>query len=88
MYTIHEADPQTYVPDIEAGIKFYREDFREMVRKNIDICISEGTPFDYEAAIITINNKERWVHAIGYSEFVDGKCIRLYGSIQDISRFK
>lgn len=88
MYTIHEADPQTYVPDIEAGIKFYREDFREMVRKNIDICISEGTPFDYEAAIITINNKERWVHAIGYSEFVDGKCIRLYGSFQDISRFK
>lgn len=88
VHRIHETDPATFVPDLDNVIKFYRADFREMVRKNIDSCISEGTPFNFEAAIITAKNKERWIHAIGYSEIVDGKCIRLYGSFQDVSQFK
>ena len=27
---------------------------------------------------------EKWVRAIGESEFVNGKCVRIYGSFQDI----
>ncbi|HQS06515.1 MAG TPA: PAS domain S-box protein, partial [Daejeonella sp.] len=88
LHNIHETDPVSFMPNLENGINFYRKDFQEIVRKSVDSCISEGTSFNYEAAIITAKNKERWIHAIGYSEFVDGKCVRVFGSFQDISQFK
>lgn len=88
VHNLHDTDPRTFKPDLENAINFYRKDFREMVLRSIESCISEGKSFNYEAAIITAKNHERWIHAIGYSEFVDGKCVRLFGSFQDISQFK
>lgn len=84
VYELHETDPKTFIPNLEDGINFYREDFRQMVAEKTAISLETGIPFDFEAIIVTDKNKERWVRCIGNAEMKNEKCIRLYGSFQDI----
>ncbi|RAI87913.1 PAS domain S-box protein [Algoriphagus yeomjeoni] len=88
VHQMHETDPNSFVPDLVNGINFYREDFRALVDANVEKCIREGEPIDYEAVLVTVNKKELWVRVIGNAEMVDGKCQRLYGSFQDIHERK
>ena len=84
VHQLHETDPNSYKPTIEDTKKFFREDFREFVQSKIENCIATGESFDFEAVIITANKKEIWVRVIGEAEIVNGECIRIYGSFQDI----
>ncbi|MEB2784117.1 PAS domain S-box protein [Algoriphagus persicinus] len=84
VHGIHETDPNVFTPDFDAGINFYREDFRDMARNSVADSIKNGSSFNFEAVVVTANNNERWVKAIGNAEFLEGKCIRIYGSLQDI----
>ncbi|WP_387961624.1 PAS domain-containing protein [Geojedonia litorea] len=84
---IHEVDDD-YVPSLEDGINFYREDIRPEIRKYVIKAIDNGTQWDYEYPIITGKGNERWIRSIGQAEFVNGKCRRLYGSFQNIHKSK
>ncbi|PZX61140.1 PAS domain S-box-containing protein [Algoriphagus ratkowskyi] len=88
VHKMHETDPKLFIPKLETGINFFREDFRELVQQNIENSISFGTPFDYEAILITKNKTELWVRATGNSEFIEGECKRIFGSFQDIDERK
>ena len=88
VHQLHGTDSKTYTPNLEEGINFYREDFREMVRSQVGNTATTGDPWDFEAVIVTTNKKELWIRSIGSAEFVDGECIRLYGGFQDISHQK
>jgi PAS domain S-box-containing protein len=88
VHLLHETDPETFVPDLDTSISFYREDFREEVRNHVLDCISDGKEFNFDAVIITAKNNERWVRTIGNAEYFEGKCIRIYGSFQDIHTTK
>ncbi|MDP5000429.1 MAG: PAS domain S-box protein [Flavobacterium sp.] len=88
VHKMHETDPNTFIPQIENGINFFKEDFRENIQELIQKCISTGEPFDFEAVLITKNKKEIWVRSIGHAEFKDDKCKRIYGSFQNINEFK
>lgn len=81
---IHEVEPD-YEPDLETAINFYKgEEQRELINKSIEEAIKNGTGWDFEAKIVTAKGNEKWIRAIGHSEFRDGECVRLYGSFQDI----
>ncbi|MBN7811532.1 PAS domain-containing protein [Algoriphagus sp. H41] len=84
---IHEV-PIGFTASTAAGIDFYREDFRESVAAMVASTMERGDKFDFEAPIITANGEERWVRAIGEPEFVDDRCVRIFGSIQDIQERK
>jgi PAS domain S-box-containing protein len=84
---IHEADPD-YRPTLEEGINFYREDMRNMVRDSVNNAINLGQSFDFEAPLIMPNGTEKWVWVLGQGEFWNDRCIRVYGSIQDIHERK
>ncbi len=88
VHHLHETDPESFVPQLETAINFYREDFREMVQLNVGNSIATGEPFDFEAVLVTTKKKEVWVRAVGSSDFVDGVCTRIYGSFQDINAIK
>ncbi|MFC0263632.1 PAS domain S-box protein [Fontibacter flavus] len=88
VHLLHETDPNSYDPEIGEAINFYREDFRPIVTDAINQCIQSGIPFDFEAVLITLNNKELWVRVIGNAEMIDGRCVRIYGSFQDIHEKK
>ncbi len=85
---IHEV-PDDFAPDLEAGINFYKEgESREIIAEVVSIGIQTGKAWDVELQIITAKGNEKWVRAIGKTEFSSGKCVRLYGTFQDIDEWK
>lgn len=85
---IHEAEPG-FVPDIATGINFYKEGpGRDLITEKVKEAVELGKPWDVELQIITVKNNERWIRTIGETEFVDGKCVKIYGSFQDIDKRK
>ena len=85
---IHEVGPD-FVPNMEIAIKFYEEgESREKINKVVTRCIETGEPFDLEVQIITNKGNKRWVRSMGSADFIDGKCVKLYGTIQDITKYK
>lgn len=85
VHQLHDTDADSFEPDLETGINFYREDFRALVQSSIENSITSGEGFDFEAVIITQKLRERWVRAIGKVEMVQGKATRIFGSFQDIT---
>jgi PAS domain S-box-containing protein len=79
---------EDFQPEMESVLQFYREDYRELVSTSIFEAIKTGKSFDIEAIIITQNKNQKWVRAIGNTEFVNEECVRLFGSFQDISERK
>jgi PAS domain S-box-containing protein len=84
VHKMHGTDPLTYTPNLAEGIRFYREDFRELVATKVQQTTDTGEPLDFEAIIITTQGKELWVRVIGRAEWYEGACTRIYGSFQDI----
>ncbi|CAN1526296.1 PAS domain [Flavobacteriaceae bacterium] len=85
---IHEAE-NNFVPDLDTGINFYKEGpGRDLITEKVKEAIELGTPWDEELEIITAKNNVCWIRTIGETEFADGKCIRIYGSFQDITERK
>ncbi len=84
---IHEVD-QDYEPTLDTAINFYKEESRAIVEKGVNEGIESGIPWDVEVQIITAKGNEKWVRALGRAEMSEGKCIRLYGSFQDIDDSK
>ncbi|WP_295335074.1 PAS domain S-box protein [Flavobacterium sp.] len=88
VHKIHDTNPDEYIPELESGINFYKEDYRKMVKKIVESSMETGESFDFDAPLISAEGKEKWVRTIGQSEMHNGKCVRLFGSFQDISSLK
>lgn len=85
---IHEVDYERQ-PDLEESLLFYKEgENRNQVIQAVRNLIDYGTPFNLDLQIITGRGNEKWVNAIGHAEKENGKCIRVYGTFQDISKQK
>ncbi|WP_161971687.1 PAS domain S-box protein [Flavobacterium silvisoli] len=88
VHKIHDTNPYDFSPELQSGIQFYREDYRDYVKTIVESSIETGEPFDFEAVLISGKGNEKWVRTIGQSEMHNGKCIRLFGSFQDITSMK
>ncbi len=85
---IHEVDV-AYCPTLEKGILFYKEGESRDAMSNAYIeALNKNIPYDLEMQIITEKGRERWIRKIGQPTFVDGKCVRINGSFQDITNIK
>lgn len=47
-----------------------------------------GESFDMELQIKTVNGDVKWIRDTGQAKFKNGKCVRLYGIVQDIHKRK
>jgi PAS domain S-box-containing protein len=85
---IHEVSAD-YVPDIDSAIGFFKEGAsRDTIHKLVDAALAFGTPCDEELQLITAKGREIWVEVKGKAEMIDGKCVRLIGTYQDITERK
>ncbi|WP_243396583.1 PAS domain S-box protein [Leptospira wolffii] len=85
---IHEVSSD-YEPDLEKGILFYTEgDCRQSISEAVKKGRELGVPWDLELQIITANGRKKWVRSIGHVESIDGRCSRLFGTLQDIDEYK
>jgi len=85
---IHETETG-YVPDLSQGVSFYKEGKnRDRITRCVQTCIEQGTAWEEELQIVTAKGNLKWIKTIGNAEFKEGKCIRFYGSFQDIDERK
>ncbi|GAA4238814.1 hypothetical protein GCM10022291_30710 [Postechiella marina] len=47
-----------------------------------------GEPFDLELEVINMEGEDIWIRDIGQAEFIEGRCVRVYGIFQDITEIK
>lgn len=73
--------------DLESAISLYKEGAS---RKNISRVINEamefGIPWNQNMQLNSINGEELLVNTIGRPKFTNGKCTRIIGTIQDITK--
>lgn len=82
---IHEVESD-YIPDINTGINFYKEGkSRDRITELVKEAMKTESVWHEELQIITAKGKELWVVAHGESSIVDGVCVRVFGSFQDIN---
>jgi PAS domain S-box-containing protein len=85
---ICEIDPLEK-PDMNSWLEFFKEGTdRDIIKQKVKETIQLRMPWDEELRIVTTSGKEKWVRSIGDAEFVDDKCIRVFGSFQDIDTRK
>ncbi|MBQ0768554.1 MAG: PAS domain S-box protein [Bizionia sp.] len=85
---IREVD-KGFSPTLDVGISYFSEGIhKETISKKVQECIENGTPWDEELQIITFKGNLKWVRTIGEGEFINGKCVKIHGSFQDIDKLK
>lgn len=81
---IHEVAAD-YKPTFQTAILFFKEGrSRETIGELVKRCLENGQPYDVELQIITGNGNERWIRATGEAEMENGRCVRMFGTLQDI----
>jgi PAS domain S-box-containing protein len=76
----------SFEPTLELGVSLYKEGkSRDTVLEVIKNAMEHGTPWDEELEVQSPAGIVKWVRVIGDAEFVDGVCVRLYGSCQDVN---
>lgn len=69
----------SFVADQESRLLFIQK-FRE--------AFSRGTSWDIELRVFTLAGREKWLRIIGDAEMLNGRCVRIFGSLQDINARK
>ncbi len=71
------------------SLQFFKKGIsRDTMSINIENAMKQGISWDVEVEVITQHGKAIWVRSIGEPEFNFGKCIKIYGSVQDIDARK
>lgn len=83
-----EVDPD-FKPELKNLAEIYAEDAHQNVlEKAVEKAIEEGISYDLELQIITAKGNKKWIRNIGKPDFRNGKCVRIYGTTQDITERK
>jgi len=85
---IFEVSPD-YQPDFDSGIAFYtHEDDRKKLTLAFEKAMHDGTVFHTTFPITTAKGRTRWIFSVGKADLVNGTCVRIYGTTQDITEKK
>jgi len=82
---IHGA-PAGYAPPPDKAFAHYVEDQRAKLEKLVHACAEQGTPFDIEVQIVTLQGRRAWVRCVGQPlRNADGRIIGVEGLLQEIA---
>jgi PAS domain S-box-containing protein len=72
----------------EEDIDFYATNDKEIVSKAFQQTVEIGESYDLELKLVKASGEEIWVRTMGQAEFKDGKIVRVFGNIMDITERK
>ncbi|MBH0055456.1 response regulator [Pseudoalteromonas sp. SWXJZ94C] len=82
---IHQVD-DSFTPDFDSTIEFYKEGkSRKSIAAAVESAIKNGEKWHLELELVTANKDTLWVSAFGEAEFNEDKCVRLFGTFQDVT---
>lgn len=76
------------IPGLNEHVSYYVKEDRPVVKNAMDNLIKKDILLEFEARFIKTKGGIKWIKAIGKSERKNGKCIRVYGTLQDITAKK
>ena len=81
--------PDGYSPTLEDGMGHFKEGYsKETILARVKDAVKNGTPWQEDLQIYTHKGNLKWMRTIGKAEIVNGKCVKVYGSFQDIDEQK
>jgi PAS domain S-box-containing protein len=86
-YRLHDLAP-TRAPTLEEDLSFFPAGAREMKRAALAAALAEGKLWDLELPLVTAAGRARWVRTVGSVEVLDGRTVRIFGVLQDITERK
>lgn len=87
-YRIFGLSPDSYSPSIDDAFERLTPESRKVLRRLFERTSSTGEPYDVTAELVRPDGQRAFVRAIGRAEKHDGKVIRVYGAIQDITELR
>ncbi|MCC7477239.1 PAS domain S-box protein [bacterium] len=87
VFRIHDL-PVGAAPTVDEAIHYYSPEVQPVLSRAIEDAIADGVPFDLELPFITALGRRIWVRAMGKPEYVGSRCVRLFGSFQNITARK
>ena len=84
VFHIYELEPGK-APSLEEGVRFYAEASRPVIEAAFEKLCSEGTSYDLNLEIETKKGKRRTVRAIGLPAYEDGRLVKVWGALQDVT---
>jgi PAS domain S-box-containing protein len=80
---------ENYKPTVEKALTFSKEGhYREYISQIFEKALKNGEAYEVEVQLVTHFGEKRWVRTNGKPEFLNGTCVRVYGSIQDVTERK
>jgi two-component system CheB/CheR fusion protein len=86
-YHIFGAEP-SFAPSRESWLNYFEAEAKAHLAQVLDNAIEKGEPFDIELQTIPIQGNRKWVRFTCKPIRLYQKTIRLFGTIQDISKAK
>lgn len=86
IYEMYELDKKEFKPNIYSILRYFKKGpSRIKITEFFNQAITDGKEYDKELELITAKGNHKWVRAIGKSLFENGECIKVFGTLQDIS---
>ncbi|MGY4535454.1 diguanylate cyclase (GGDEF)-like protein/PAS domain S-box-containing protein [Pseudomonas sp. TE3786] len=87
-FRLFELDPSGATPDFNQAVSYLDKEGQATAQRTMTDTMRDGRPFDVEVRLITARGNPRFLRIKGLTEQDDGRVIRIYGAIQDISARK
>ncbi len=89
VYDIYGVSPTAFNPaDKNLDLTFYHPDDLLILEQAFEKTIQFGEPYDLQLRFNAGDGAKKWVWTSGQAEYENGKMVRVYGSIMDISDWK
>ncbi|MCJ8208357.1 PAS domain S-box protein [Mucilaginibacter sp. RS28] len=80
--------PPDFKPKSGDRVLFCTGEHLRQLDEGLDNVKTRKQPFDLELEITTYKGQQKWIRMLGQGEYQRDKCIRIYGSLQDIDARK
>ena len=87
IFRIHEMAVTTS-PTIEQGLSMFAPAAQPIMQAAIQAAIDHGTPYDLTLPKFTASGREIWARVQGSAVMENGKAIKLFGALQDVTERK
>ncbi|MDD4929983.1 MAG: ATP-binding protein [Gallionella sp.] len=89
VYRLHGLEKESYDPSHpQRDIQFYAPDDQVHIAKAFQQAVDLGEPYDLELQLIPARGQPLWVRTTGQVEKRNGKIVRVFGNIMDITEAK
>lgn len=81
--------PDDFTPTLENVQPLFNDGYdKEKAKEAMQNALEKGTPYDLDLEVLTAKGNLRYVRNVGHPQIVNGKCVKLFGFLQDITERK